>query len=84
MGDSIEHKSYANDAQIEKAIIPADDSANLDLNAKAADYKLAAMEAEAVEHNMGVLQAVKQYPMAALWAFVMSCTIVSHLPFDEE
>jgi len=76
MGDNIESKSYANDAQIEKAVHPTDDSANLDLNAKAADYKLAAMEAEAQEHNMGVLDAVKQYPMAATWAFVMSCTIV--------
>jgi SP family general alpha glucoside:H+ symporter-like MFS transporter len=80
MGDNIEPKSYANDAQIEKAIIPADDSANLDKNAKAADYKLAAMDAEAAEHNMGVIQAVKQYPMAATWAVVMSCTIVSHVP----
>jgi hypothetical protein len=34
------------------------------------------IEAENVEHDMGVLDAVKAYPMAATWAFVMSCTIV--------
>lgn len=39
--------------------------------------KAGAIEAENAEHNMGVLQAVRAYPMASLWAFVMSCTIVS-------
>ncbi|KEY74987.1 hypothetical protein S7711_01333 [Stachybotrys chartarum IBT 7711] len=38
--------------------------------------KAGAIEAEAAEHNMGVLEAVKQYPMATFWAFVMSFTIV--------
>jgi SP family general alpha glucoside:H+ symporter-like MFS transporter len=47
--------------------------------ALAADYKAEAIEAENAEHNMTVLEAVKQYPMASFWAFVMSCTIVSHL-----
>jgi hypothetical protein len=28
---------------------------------------------------MGVLEAVRAYPMATFWAFVMSCTIVSCL-----
>jgi SP family general alpha glucoside:H+ symporter-like MFS transporter len=42
------------------------------------DYNRAgAIEAEEVEHNMTVLQAVKAYPAASWWAFVMSCTIVS-------
>lgn len=45
--------------------------------ADAHDYKAAAIEAENEEHNMGVLQAVKQYPMAAFWAFIMSFCIVS-------
>jgi hypothetical protein len=44
-----------------------------------ADYKADAIEAENAEHNMTVLQAVKAYPMASFWAFVMSCTIVSYL-----
>jgi SP family general alpha glucoside:H+ symporter-like MFS transporter len=62
---------------VERAMSHVDDSANLDEKAQAAMYKAAAVEAENAEHNMGVLQAVKEYPMAALWAFVMSCTIVS-------
>ena len=41
------------------------------------DYKAAAIEAENEEHNMTVLQAVKAYPMASFWAFVMSFCIVS-------
>lgn len=41
------------------------------------DFKADAIEAENAEHNMTVLQAVKAYPMASFWAFVMSCTIVS-------
>ena len=42
------------------------------------DYDRAgAIDAEEVEHSMTVLQAVKAYPAASWWAFVMSCTIVS-------
>lgn len=42
------------------------------------DYdRSGAIDAEKVEHNMTVLQAVKAYPSASWWAFVMSCTIVS-------
>ncbi|KAJ5297300.1 hypothetical protein PENANT_c005G02896 [Penicillium antarcticum] len=41
------------------------------------DYDRAgAIEAEEAEHNMTVLQAVKAYPAASWWAFVMSCTII--------
>lgn len=36
-----------------------------------------AINAEDNEHAMTVLQAVKAYPAASWWAFVMSCTIVS-------
>ena len=43
------------------------------------DYKADAIEAENNEHTMTVLQAVKAYPMASFWAFIMSCTIVSCL-----
>jgi hypothetical protein len=45
----------------------------------AAENKAGAIEAENIEHNMTVLEAVKAYPMASFWAFVMSCTIVSPL-----
>jgi SP family general alpha glucoside:H+ symporter-like MFS transporter len=45
------------------------------------DYDRAgAIDAEEVEHSMTVLQAVKAYPAASWWAFVMSCTIVSSCP----
>lgn len=43
-----------------------------------AAFKADAIEAENAEHNMTVMQAVKAYPMASFWAFVMSCTIVSN------
>ncbi|EME77801.1 uncharacterized protein MYCFIDRAFT_145999 [Pseudocercospora fijiensis CIRAD86] len=41
-----------------------------------ADFKKDAIEAENAEHEMTVLQAVRAYPMASFWAFVMSCTII--------
>ena len=44
---------------------------------KVSDFKLDAIEAEKAEHNMGVIDAVKAYPMATFWAFVMSSMIVS-------
>ena len=53
---------------------------NVSLTEKAgvADFKADAIEAENAEHNMTVLEAVKAYPMASFWAFIMSCTIVSY------
>lgn len=80
MGDNVESKSPGGDAHIEKAIYHVDDIA-LDEKSQAVQDKAAAIEAENAEHNMGVPQAVAAYPMAALWAFIMSCTIVSHLSF---
>ena len=56
-----------------------DHAYDLDETAKAADYKADAVAAENAEHNMTVLEAVRAYPMASFWAFVMSCTIVSSL-----
>jgi uncharacterized protein involved in copper resistance len=69
-------------SQIEKG--PVDHvhhSANLDSSAKASDYKADAIAAEVDELNMTVLQAVRAYPMATFWAFVMSFTIVQSTPF---
>ncbi|KAF4457117.1 MFS transporter, SP family, general alpha glucoside:H+ symporter [Fusarium austroafricanum] len=43
--------------------------------AMAAD-KQGAIDAENQEHNMTVLEAVRAYPAASLWAFNMSCTII--------
>lgn len=39
-----------------------------------------AIDAETIEHDMTVMQAVKAYPAASWWAFVMSSTIVSFRP----
>lgn len=39
-----------------------------------------AIDAEKIEFDMTVLEAVKAYPAASWWAFVMSATIVSSLP----
>lgn len=54
--------------------------ADLEQDAKMQDYKADAIEAEKAEFEMGVLECVRAYPMAAAWAFLMSCTIVSHPP----
>jgi SP family general alpha glucoside:H+ symporter-like MFS transporter len=50
-----------------------------DIKSDEANFRADAMEAENLEHNMTVMQAVKAYPMACLWAFIMSSTIVSPL-----
>jgi SP family general alpha glucoside:H+ symporter-like MFS transporter len=42
-----------------------------------ANFRADAMEAENAEHAMSVMDAVKAYPMACFWAFIMSSTIVS-------
>jgi SP family general alpha glucoside:H+ symporter-like MFS transporter len=45
------------------------------------DYNRAgAINAENAEHRMGVIEAVRAYPAASWWAFVMSSTIVSSCP----
>lgn len=74
MSDPIDIKAH--DAQNEKGISQVEDSHNLDIEAKIEAFKAAAMAAEVEEQQSGVLQAVKEYPMAAMWAFIMSCTIV--------
>ena len=80
MSEPVEPKSYGGAPSIEKAISRVED-AHLDEKAAAAQNKAAAVEAENAEHSMGVIEAVKAYPMATLWAFVMSCTIVRRLSF---
>jgi SP family general alpha glucoside:H+ symporter-like MFS transporter len=57
----------------------SDHEDHTDLKANVADYKMDAIEAENSEHSMTVLEAVRAYPMACFWAFVMSFTIVSRL-----
>jgi len=77
-GTGIEKEAYGTDIHNEKGISQVEDSSALDDKALATKNKNAAIDAENAEHNMGVLDAVKAYPMAATWAFVMSCTIVCH------
>ena len=45
----------------------------------AANMRADAMEAENAEHRMSVTEAVKAYPWACFWAFVMSSTIIVRL-----
>ncbi|KAI0173740.1 alpha glucoside transporter [Pestalotiopsis sp. NC0098] len=62
--------------EVEKHSSHIDHAADLDADAKLASFKADAIEAENAEQNMTVMQALKQYPMAALWAFIMSSTII--------
>lgn len=79
MSDAIDTKSpgggpeVKDNAQVEHAY-------DVDEKPYAGKEKASAIEAENLEHNMGVLEAVRAYPMATLWAFIMSCTIVSLSP----
>ncbi|VUC31640.1 unnamed protein product [Clonostachys rosea] len=63
------------DVQIEEGVPPPDHASNYDEKKSNVD-RAGAIEAENAEHDMGVLQAVREYPMATLWAFIMSCTII--------
>lgn len=71
----IEAKSYHETIHVEQA----DDELKADMT----QFKADAVEAENAEHSMTVLEAVKAYPMACFWAFVMSFTIVSCPPCPE-
>lgn len=66
----VETKAYSHAEEVEQDVVFSEKAA-------VADFKADAIEAENAEHNMTVLQAVKAYPMASFWAFVISCTIVS-------
>ncbi|KAI0436634.1 general substrate transporter [Xylaria telfairii] len=70
------HQGGDLDVKAEKGVSQHENAYDLDETAKVADYKADAIEAENAEHNMGVLDAVRAYPMATFWAFVMSSTII--------
>jgi len=78
MSDFVDTKQLDDGAGIESkaAIAHVDHSADLDEKAQVAAYKADAVEAENAEHAMGVLEAVRAYPMASFWAFIMSFTII--------
>lgn len=83
MGEIIDEKPIAGKEhganELEKATSQIGHHHDLDLMAKASEYKADAIEAENAEHNMGVLEAMRAYPMASFWAFIMSFCIVSSL-----
>ncbi|KAI0971464.1 general substrate transporter [Xylaria arbuscula] len=66
----------SSDVKAEQGVSQHEHALDLDEKARVADYKADAVEAENAEHNMGVLEAVKAYPMATFWAFVFSSTII--------
>jgi hypothetical protein len=82
MSNPVDSKSSGDAPEVEATggISPLEHVYDLDEKAKISDYKADAVEAENAEHKMGVLEAVREYPMASFWAFVMSFTIVSCLP----
>ncbi|KAG0647435.1 Maltose transport MAL61 [Hyphodiscus hymeniophilus] len=70
------YQGGAPEVEVEGGFSQVEHAYNLDEKAHVADYKADAIEAENTEHNMGVLEAVRAYPMASFWAFVMSFTII--------
>lgn len=78
MSDKIDPKTAPGGevAEIEKQPSHVNHSADLDTHAKLSEFKPGAIEAENEELKMGVLRAVRLYPMASFWAFVMSTTII--------
>lgn len=78
MSNPVDSKSAAGDVgEVEAHHAHIDHSADLDEKAGLSEYKPGAIEAENAENKMGVLEAVRLYPMASFWAFIMSSTIVS-------
>lgn len=83
MSDQVDAKPPSRAQEVETgpttAVQHGDHAFDLDEKAKMSDYKADAILAENAEHNMTVMEAVKAYPMATFWAFIMSFTIVSYL-----
>ncbi|OAA59194.1 Sugar/inositol transporter [Niveomyces insectorum RCEF 264] len=78
MSDPVDKKMTGDAPEVEAQVAPAHVERIYDLDEKAqiTDYKADAIEAENEEHRMTVLEAVRAYPMASFWAFVMSFTII--------
>lgn len=72
----------AQEVEAEATFSQVDNAYDLDEKARVVDYKEDAVAAETAEHNMTVLEAVRAYPMASFWAFVMSFTIVTPFLFS--
>ncbi|PSN69747.1 alpha glucoside transporter [Corynespora cassiicola Philippines] len=78
MSGNLDTKTPSGVADDKAEIYATDDvrEVGLDEKAQRAADRAGAIDAENIEVNMKVLEAVKAYPMASLWAFVMSCTII--------
>ncbi|KAM0335350.1 hypothetical protein ACHAQA_000395 [Verticillium albo-atrum] len=76
MSNFVDSKSPGGDSEIEGHDIKVEHGYSLEDKARITALKADAIEAENLEHNMGVPEAVRAYPMATLWAFTMSCTII--------
>ncbi|KAM0281203.1 hypothetical protein ACHAQH_003633 [Verticillium albo-atrum] len=76
MSNPVDSKAPKGDLEVMGHETTIENNYDLDEKARVADYRADAIEAENNEHNMGVVEAAKAYPMATLWAFVMSCTII--------
>lgn len=77
MSSQIESKDYRSHEEEMKTVRNFTQVEHAEKPAALDSLRAEAIEAENVEHNMTVMQAVKAYPMATFWAFVMSFTIVS-------
>ncbi|CRG88496.1 Maltose permease MAL61 [Talaromyces islandicus] len=81
MSPTVDSKSHggAQEVDAEATFSQVDNVYDLDEKSEkmhVTDYKADAVAAENAEHNMTVLEAVRAYPMASFWAFVMSFTII--------
>lgn len=76
MSDSVNLKALGGNMGSKDDQSQVENAYDVDEKSHAANMKADAIEAENAEHNLGVIAAVKSYPMAATWAFVISCTIV--------
>lgn len=74
MSNAITEKNLASASEVEAQ---PTSTGIYDVNEKVDYDRTGAIDAEKTEHDMTVVQAVKAYPAASWWAFVMSCTIVS-------
>jgi SP family general alpha glucoside:H+ symporter-like MFS transporter len=81
MSTGVDSKAYRDSPEVEaNGISQVEHAYDLDEKAKMSEYKTDAIEAENAEHNIGVLEAVRAYPMASFWAFIMSFTVVKLPP----
>ncbi|KAF4978565.1 hypothetical protein FZEAL_5098 [Fusarium zealandicum] len=75
MSDTIDSKSPGGVPEVKPHSTGVEHGYDIE-DKKMSDSRADAIDAENTEHNMGVPEAARAYPMASLWAFIMSCTII--------